>query len=204
MEESVRDAVKQVRQLQDIVAEQRAFRGFSGHARIISGAIALAATAALSSDRMPPTPSAHLAVWGAVLAIALALNFGALWHAFRRDPEYRRAPSRMRPVLDVLPPLAVGGGLSLALILAGQYDLLFGTWMACYGLAHLAARRALPPANAAIGLFYLASAALQLLQRDRSFLNPWPMALAFFPGELAGGLVLERVRRDARRPEAAA
>jgi len=194
MERPVREAVERLERLQEMVLEKQTFRGFSGRARAAGGLLALLAAAAMASGLAPRTVPAHLAAWGAVLVAALALNFGALAHAFLRDPSYRRTPARMRPALDVVPPLAVGGGLTLALVGAGQHDLLFGAWMGCYGLAHLAARRALPPANCAVGLFYLASAALQLLPSARGFLNPWPMALAFVPGELAGGWILHAIR----------
>lgn len=193
----VHDAVAQVKRLQELILEKQVFRGFSGRARMAGGVGALGATLLLSSRWVPRTPTAHLTVWAGVLALALAFNFGALAHAFLFDPAFRRDPSRMKPVLDVLPPLAVGGLLSLALIRTGQYDMLFGAWMALYGLAHLACRHSLPAANYAVGLFYLACGALCWLWPGASFLNPWPMALAFLPGELAGGLVLASLREPA-------
>lgn len=199
----IHDALAQVRTLRELILEKRLFRGYSGRARMLSGTIALAAAVLLASGLVPRTVPAHLATWSAVLVVSLALNYGALAYSFFFDPTFRRDPAMLKPALDAVPPLAAGGVLSLALIFAGEHNLLFGTWMTMYGLAHVACRHALPPANYAVGLFYLACGALNLLWPGRSFLQPWPMALTFFPGELAGGVILSAIKERPllRQPE---
>ncbi len=192
----VHDAVAQVKRLRELILDKQVFRGFSGRARMAGGAAVMGAFGLLLSPGVPRTVPAHLAVWAGVLALALAFNFGALAHALLSDSSFRRNPARIRPALDVLPPLAVGGLLSLSLIRAGQHDLLFGAWMTLYGLTHLACRHSLPKANYVVGLYYLACGAIQCLRPAPSFLDPWPMALAFIPGELAGGWVLASLRRS--------
>lgn len=190
----IHDALAQVKVLQELILDKQMFRGYSGRARILSGLAALAGAALLASGVVPRTVPAHLATWAAVLGTALALNYGALAHSFFFDPTFKRNVLMLKPAIDVVPPLATGAVISLALVFAGQYDLLFGAWMMLYGLAHVACRHSLPIANYAVGLFYLASGALYLLWPGHSFLNPWPMALAFVPGEIAGGIVLSAIK----------
>lgn len=192
----IHDALAQVRRLQALIIEKRLFRGYSGIARMAGGIIALAGTAIMADKNFPATPAAHLLGWGTVLAGALAVNYGALlgWFVFR--PASRRSARELVPAFDAIPALALGGGLSLALILHAEYDLLFGTWMGLYGLAHLPYRNSLPRANYLVGIFYLASGIAMLLWPGASFTNPYPMGLVFGIGELAGGLVLYRLNRE--------
>lgn len=194
MDDSVRDAMARVRTLQALILDKQVFQGFSGVARIVAGGAVLLAVWGLERGGLPRTPSAHLAVWGGVLALALILNFGGLIRTLNRDASFRLEPHRIQPVFDLVPPLAVGAVLSLALILRQNYDLLFGVWMSLFGLAHLACRRALPSAISAVGAFYILCGTLCLLGPGISFLTPWPMAMAFGPGEIAGGLVFLTLR----------
>ena len=96
----------------------------------------------------------------------------------------------LKPALDALPALAVGAALTAGLILAGQYDLLCGAWMCLYGLAQVAYRQTLPGGIYLVGLCYILCGAAYLLFPAGTFMNPWPMGLMFFLGELAGGLIL--------------
>jgi hypothetical protein len=70
---------------------------------------------------------------------------------------------------------------------AGQFDLLPGVWMLCYGLVHMAYRRNLPRGVYAVGLFYLAAGAACLLAPGVRLCDPRPMGMVFGMGEMAGG-----------------
>lgn len=96
----------------------------------------------------------------------------------------------LKPALDALPPLAVGGILAISLIVRQQYDMIFGSCMCLYGLAQVAYRRSLPQGIYMLGFFYLACGALFLVNDGMPITDPWPMALAFAAGEIASGLVL--------------
>lgn len=196
----VHDALAQVHRLHDLVLEKRMFRGYSGRARILSGGTALAAAAALSSPWVPRTEPAHLAGWALALMVALLLNYGALAWWFLFDPTVRRNPRLVKPAIDALPALLIGALLSVALIMAGQFRLLFGVWMALYGLAQVAYRQSLPPGIYRVGIGYMLCGAVCLLAPCLTFTNPWPMGLTFFFGESAGGYVLltEREGQEGR------
>lgn len=190
----IHDALGQVRRLRQTILEKRGFHGYSGPARMLSGAGALLAAAALARFVPQPDPWRHLLGWGVVLAAALVLNYGSLFYWFLFDPEVERDPLQLRPAFDAVPPLAVGAALSLALVTRRQFDLLMPVWMCGYGLAHIPYRQSLPIANYGVGLFYLLAGAACLFTPGFTFTNPWPMGLVFCAGELAGGFILHRDR----------
>ena len=189
----IHDALGQVDRMRELILERRRFRGYSGTARMLGGAVAL--VTALILDQVPSlhTPLLQLAGWTVVLAAALLLNYGGLAFWFFRRRGGGRTLADLRPALEVVPALAIGAALSLALVVRGHYDLLFGTWMALYGLAHMGYRHSLPAGILAVGFFYQVAGIACLLAPGISFLNPWPMGLVFFAGESVGGWILRSV-----------
>ncbi len=185
----VHQALAQVQELQRRVVENQMFRGWSGRGRMVCGLVALATPVVLITAGMPVTNEAHLIAWGTLCLIAGLITTTALLNWFLRDPAVSRDYRRLRPTLQIFPPIVVGGVLTVAAVLQQQYDWLFGIWMLNYGLSNLAARRVLPRSIAAVGIFYLlAGTACLLLQFP--FTNPWPMGVVFCVGEIAAGLIL--------------
>jgi hypothetical protein len=186
----IHHALAQVQELQQKILEKQRFKGYSGRARALCGTLALAAGFLMSARFYPHTIAAHEAGWGAVFAFSLLMNFGAVLYWFLFDPASKREVRRLKPVVDVFPPLMVGGILTLVLLHEGLLQYLFGTWMCLFGLANLATRHVLPRAVWLIGLYYLLTGTVMLLLVHVSFLNPWPMAITFFIGEWCGGIIL--------------
>ncbi len=194
----IHDALRQVEEMRALAIDRSRFRGYSGIARIVGACVALAGAAVMSRPSYPAASAAHLAGWGSVLAAALAVNYGGLLWWFWRDPVAARDRRQLLPALDALPALTAGALLSAAMVQRGYHDLLFGIWMGMYGLVHAPYRRALPPANLAVGLFYGLAGAVCLFHPGVRFTNPWPMGAVFFAGELAGGLTLWSGRSNGR------
>lgn len=188
----VHDALDQVKRMQELILQKRLFRGYSGRARILSGFAALAGAIAMDCGRMKPTAENHLVGWGAVLVVGIILNYSSLLYWFFFDADVRRNPIMLKPALDAIPALGLGGVLSVTFIVYGLYDLLPGMWMAVYGLAQAAYRLSLPRGIYLVGIAYMIAGSFFLIQYDPKFTNPWPMGLAFFLGELVGGIVLIR------------
>jgi hypothetical protein len=186
----VHEALARVRRVQEAVLARRFFEGYSGKARLLSGVAALAGSVVLALGGIAPDPRVHLLGWMGVLGFALLLNYGALLHWIVTEPRVRQHPAILKPALDAIPPLALGGVLTLALIRHGQYDLLFGVWMGLFGIAHAAYRQSLPGENYLVGIFYVVCGAACLIVPGVHFTSPWPMGLVFFAGETAGGISL--------------
>jgi hypothetical protein len=191
-------ALKQVRRIQRLLGERGTFRGYSGSARLAGAAAALVGAVTLAAAPVPATPLAHLIGWGTVLAVALAVNYAGLLAWFVSQPATERKIPKLTPAIDAIPALAAGAAMSVAAVIHGEYDLLFGIWMTFYGLTHMPYRKSLPIANYGVGIFYLVAGAACLLF-PAGFTNPWPMGLVFFAGETAGGLIL----RDVNHPPVA-
>lgn len=187
---SIQEALAHVRELQQAVLERQRFTGYSGRARMMSGGVALLAAALMGSSWYPRTDMAHVMGWGSVFVLALLLNGVALVWWFLHDPVAGRDIRVLRPILDVLPPLAVGGLLTAAMLVNGQVQYLFGIWMCLFGLTNMASRMVLPSMIWVVGGFYLAAGAICLLVPGVDFRNPWPMGVVFCIGEWVGGLVL--------------
>lgn len=186
----IHHALAQVQELRQKVLEKQRFKGYSGRARAISGTVALAATLVMASPLFPTSFTAHLLGWGVVFLIAASVNHGALIYWFLFDPGVKRDWRRLKPVFDVVPPFFVGAVLTLALVLRGHHDLLFGVWMTLFGLANIATRHVLPRAITLVGLAYIFAGTTCLLTLGLSFTNPWPMGVVFFLGEWAAGIVI--------------
>ena len=185
----IHDALAQVRRLQGLILERQLFRGYSGKARLLCGLLSIIG-AGVIAGHAEGGPTAVLLGWGAVLLAGLLLNYCSLLYWFLFDREVRRNPAMLKPALDAVPALAVGAVLTVALIRLGAHDLLYGTWMALYGLAQVSYKKSLPQGIYSVGIGYIACGVFCLLNPAVSFLNPWPMGAVFFVGECAGGAIL--------------
>lgn len=190
----VQQALEQVREIHGHIIDRQRFAGYSGRARMVAGTVALFGAFAIGSGRVPDTDVARLCVWGAVFVVSVLVNYGALTYWFLRDPRVDRDIRKLRPAVDVLPPLAAGGVLTLALVLRNILAPLYGTWMLLYGLANLASRRVLPRSITLVGAFYMVCGSACLFARGLHFGNPWPMGTVFFIGEIIGGTILHHDR----------
>lgn len=187
----IHDALAQVRKMQELILVKRNFTGYSGTARMIGGAAAIAGAAAIHFLPVHRTPEAHLIVWGIILAVSVTANYAALAWWFFRTPGICGDIRKLLPAVDALPALLAGAVLSAALIVHQEYGLLFGAWMTLFGLAHISYRLSLPGKNYLVGIFYILSGSFCLFFAN-DFLNPWPMGIVFFIGETMGGLIFNR------------
>jgi hypothetical protein len=186
----IHDALGAVQQIRRSLQVAQRFKGWSGPVRALSGTLAVLVAFLLDQELVPRTRSVHVMAWGALFLTAMLLNLGALAYWFFHDRMIDRNPRRLKPMLDVIPPLFVGAVLTAVLLLHKQTDYLFGVWMCMFGLTNLASHYVLPPAIAFVGVFYIFSGLLCFFLPGMDFLNPWAMGLVFFAGEWLGGLIL--------------
>lgn len=186
----IHEALGAVQQMRRMVLEKQNFRGFSGPARLASGLLACATAALLAWPGFPDSNWSRVIAWGSLFGIALSLNVGAIAFWFTHDRMINRDVRRLKPVVDILPALAVGALLTFVFLWNRDFHYLFGMWMCMFGLANLAGRQVMPRMIVGVGLFYVAAGVLCLLSPGLSFENPWPMGLVFCVGEITGGVIL--------------
>ena len=188
--QSVPNALRQVQIIQQYFLEKNRFAGYSGNARTLCGIIVICAAYYLARLGSGQSPEYHLACWLIVAFLSFAINIGAVLMWFQRQPAEVRNWSRLAPVWFVLPPIFIGAVLTYALVLKGQYNLLFGMWMVMYGLTHFYASHAVPlVAHRLLTGFYIIAGCYCLVNPAIRFVNPMPMGMVFFVGEIIGGIV---------------
>jgi hypothetical protein len=182
-----------------LAATQR-FRGLSGWAAIGSGGVAVACGAAqFALDPFPKTAldGAHfVALWAVCLALALALNYGAIgvWYARHWSS---RSRIELRTVgLAIVPAIVVGGILTAALVIRGDYDVLPATWMLAYAVGLFASRALVPPAVVYVAVFFAALGAAFGLFPSAVSLAWWVMPLGFGIGQTAIGAIVLRSEQE--------
>ncbi|GHC01092.1 hypothetical protein [Cerasicoccus arenae] len=191
-------ALREVRQLKRHILTKQRFKGYSGRARALGGCAALAAALILRGEYINADLPSLLSIWGAVLALGLSLNYGALVYWFLYDEEVGRDWHSLKPALEVLPAFAVGALATVACIQQGCVELLPGLWMSLYGLANLASRHVLPHKISWIGGWYIAAGGACLLWPVWAWTQPLAMGGVFFVGEWLGGLVLHNDEAEGR------
>src|ERR1700680_5227564 len=134
----LRKAMADLAEVRGPLATVRRFDGYSAGAAIASGAVPILAGAVQYALIPHPTLAAerrtYLLLWLSSLAVALALNYGAIlvWRARQRG---HQADAQMRTVgMSILPAIAAGGVITLALVTRGLFDLLPGMWCAIYAI----------------------------------------------------------------------
>lgn len=189
------EALAHVQEIQRRLITNKTFFGYSGVARAAGGCIALLGGIVMSLPFFPTTPAAHIIGWGSICALAFMVNYAGLLLWFVRQPVEERKLVALCPAIDAAPPLIVGGILTFALLKLDASNLLFGMWMCLFGLVNISSRYCLPKEISYLGCFYIACGAYYFFGlQDPNFLNPWPMALVFFSGEVFGGYLFHRQR----------
>ncbi len=104
-----------------------------------------------------------------------------------------------RVAFQFLPCVAAGALVTLAFVRAGPDLIVFlpGLWAILFSLGHLAMRPYLPPAVAAVGLFYMAAGAWLLGAASAELVRSgWVVGGVFGIGHLATALALHLSREE--------
>jgi hypothetical protein len=164
-----------------------AFTAVPGWGGVAMGVTALAAVA-LAGSRT--TETEWLAVWLAASALALTIGGWSMAVKARKAGTSVFSYSGRRFVLSYVPPLAVGGLLTLVLVRAGLYSALPGTWLLLYGTGVVTGGAFSVRVVPIMGLCFMALGALALLAPP-SWGN-WLMALGFGGLHVIFGLIIAR------------
>src|SRR3954470_10642557 len=108
-----------------------AFTAVPGWGGVAMGGVALGAAAPAADTRL--TPAEWLATWLGASVIALTIGGWSMVRKARHAGTTVFSYPGRRFVLSYVPPIAVGALLTFALVRAGLYQALPGTWLLLYG-----------------------------------------------------------------------
>ena len=164
-----------------------AFTAVPGWGGVAMGATALAATALAQTSA---TQGEWLVVWLAASVLALAIGGWSMLAKARRAGTSVFSYSGRRFVMSYVPPLAVGGLLTLVLVRAGLYSILPGTWLLLYGTGVVTGGAFSVRVVPIMGLCFMALGAIAL------FAPPawgyWLLAAGFGGLHIIFGLIIAR------------
>ncbi len=164
-----------------------AFTAVPGWGGVAMGLTALAA-ALLASSRT--TAGEWLAVWLGASVLALTIGGWSMAVKARRAGTSVFSYSGRRFVLSYVPPLAVGGLLTLVLVRADLYPALPGTWLLLYGTGVVTGGAFSVRVVPIMGLCFMTFGAVALLAPPAW--GAWLMAAGFGGLHIIFGLIIAR------------
>jgi hypothetical protein len=164
-----------------------AFTAVPGWGGVAMGVTALAATAL--AHRSTSTGE-WLAVWLGASFLALTIGGWSMLVKARRGGTSVFSYSGRRFVLSYVPPLIVGGLLSVVLVRAGLYAALPGTWLLLYGTGVVTGGAFSVRVVPIMGLCFMALGALALLAPPTW--GNWLMAAGFGGLHIIFGVIIAR------------
>ncbi len=191
-------AMLDIAEVRERLAMTQRFRGYSGVAAAASGCLAI--VAGVVQALIAPMPATayedrlYAAIWLGCGGASLIVNYGAIAHWFVSDASARDRWQTRTVGLSILPALALGAAITMALIAHRSFGALPGIWCGCYGVGLFASRTMVPrPVVAIAALFLLIGVAL-LFAPVSVALAWWVLPIAFGLGQIAIGIFVARDR----------
>ncbi|MGH7737286.1 MAG: hypothetical protein ACREMP_05395 [Candidatus Tyrphobacter sp.] len=194
-------ALSDIAEVRERLAMAQRFKGYSGIAAMLSGALAVGA--GLLQRAIVPSPAGaheehlYFAIWFVCAATAALVNYGAILNWFWSDESVRDRWQTRTVGLAILPALVLGAGLSFALLARGEIALLPGVWYGCYGVGLFASRTMLPRGVVAIAAAFVAAGVSLLFTPSSIALAWWTLPIGFGIAQCLIGVLIRRATASA-------
>ncbi len=152
--------------------------------------IGLTACVAAVLAAAQPTLWRWLLVWVSESALALAIGLTAMWRKARRQDHSLASAAARRFFFAFVPPLVVGGLLSVVLVDHRAYDVLPGLWLLLYGTGVMAGGTFSVRVVPALGGAFLLLGSITLFLPFPA--ANWAMGLGFGVLHLGFGVLIAR------------
>lgn len=192
-------AVLDIAEVRDRLAMTQRFRGYSGVAAVASGCLAIAAGILqawlIGNPHGGYSDHIYASIWVVCGTVAAIVNYGSIAHWFASDASVRDRWQTRTVGLSILPAIALGAALTLALLARNAFSFLPGIWYGCYGVGLFASRTMLPREVLPISAFFLAGGIALLFLPSAIALAWWVLPLGFGIGQIAIGIFVAHDRR---------
>ena len=193
-------AMLDIAEVRDRLAMSQRFRGISGVAAIASGCFASPrACCKRCSLRFPRSgyeARVYASIWLVCGTAAMIVNYASIAHWFVSDASARDRWQTRTVGLAILPAIALGAALTLAIVTRGAFSYLPGVWYGCYGVGLFASRTMLPRDVLPIAAFFLVAGIALLFAPASIALAWWVLPVGFGVGQIAIGVLVARDRRE--------
>jgi hypothetical protein len=193
-------AMLDIAEVRDRLAMTQRFRGISGVAAIASGCFALAAGVLQALLAAFPSPGyqthVYASIWLVCGTAAMIVNYSSIAHWYVSDTSVRDRWQTRTVGLAILPAIALGAGLTLAMVTRGSFSFLPGIWYGCYGVGLFASRMMLPRNVMPISAFFLIAGIALLFVPPSIALSWWVLPVGFGIGQIAIGVLVSLDRRE--------
>ncbi len=191
----LREALDQVAEIHQRLAEAETFRGYRAIPAACAGLLALAAGLLQRTIVHDPTgePLDYVLFWSAVAVLSLGGSLAVMWWHDRIASSRELNPITRTGLVPLVPCLAAGACFTVVLVrLAPETAwLLPGLWQLFFSQGLFASCRTLPRPVFVVPSFYLAAGLCTLsLARGQFALSPWAMAVPFGAGQLLAAATL--------------
>jgi hypothetical protein len=191
----LQEALTQISEIRQQVAQSETFRGYRAAPVAFSGAVACLAAA--FQYVLLPEPAlnvrAYLLLWiGAALLSMLVTGLAMIWYCRRSTYPLSRHNTML--AIGQFSPSVIAGALVTFVIyqqIEPAQPLLPGLWSIFFGLGIFASYRLLPKATFWVGVFYITAGVLCLvLAREAWAFSPWAMGIPFGLGQFLSAAIL--------------
>ncbi|HUA09129.1 MAG TPA: hypothetical protein VMA98_07610 [Candidatus Acidoferrales bacterium] len=193
-------ALLDIAEVRERLAMAQRFRGYSGVAAIASGCFAILAGVIQALIVAVPQGGyesrMYASIWLVCGTAAFIVNYGSIAHWFVSDASARDRWQTRTVGLAILPAIALGAAITLALLGRGAFSYLPGVWYGCYGVGLFASRTMLPRGVLPIAAFFLLAGIALLFAPSAIALAWWVLPIGFGIGQIAIGVFVARDRRE--------